>query len=515
MINKHVADLPAVSNHNDYPLLREYHADLLRRNPFARYGVQAIGIGRKSVKGKLTDRLAVRFYVLCKIPSSELPYGRRIPKSHQFYSHKHNREITLLTDVIETTPGALHMIDPGSVVRPVPGGVSCSSVLGHNGTLGGWVWDNTDDTIVMLSNAHVFGEVGSPIIQPSSFDEGIFPQDRIGQVKRIVPLIPWGGRIMSPDCNYVDAAIGEVDSSALIDSTVLGIGPAVCQIVNPEIDMVVEKFGQTTGHTVGMIEDVDCAFPISVPPDWVEVAYCNIMYVATDDEEQLPLEGDGDSGALVFLQQRDPDDPHIAVGLIFGGGERTNNSWYWACNIITVFQSLDLSPLCPAACFAFIDALTGREANGGENLGFVDERSESALSPGIFTTKERRMRRSRQLNSGLAEGLRMRVLTSQRGRGIMKFIDRHRNELSTLILRDGDTRRALIAALQPIFRGAITTNDVFEHRLTEPDVVRLGKLDTVLNRKGSRQLQKSLKVLRALLNEAKDLTLAEVLKIPL
>jgi hypothetical protein len=511
MNNNSRSGLPKLSNREDYPLLREYHGQLLHGNPFARYGVQAIGIGRKSSRGKMTDRLAIRFYVVCKIPRSQIPYERRIPKSPRFYSHKYNREVTLLTDVIETSPGDLHMADPESVVRPVPGGVSCSSMQGGNGTIGGWVWDNTDDTIVMLSNRHVFGDsIGSPIIQPGTVDGGVFPQDRIGEVKRIIPLIPWGGRQTKEDCNYVDAAIGEVDSSALIDATVLEIGPAVCNIDNPEIDMVVEKFGQTTGHTVGMIEDVDIAVALWV--EGVQVAFCDIMYIATDDPGQLPLESFGDSGALVF-QQGEPDGPNIAVGLLFGGGTGVNNPWYWACNIVTVFESLDLSPLCPAACSAFINALARERTGGGESVQFVTGDSGGSLSPGVFTTKERRMRRSWQLNSGLANDLRKRVLTSQRGRGLMKFIDLHRNELSRLIMRDGDTRRALIAALRPIFRGAITTTDVLEHRMTEDDIARLDKLGAVVAGKGSDPMRESLKVLQGLLGKGKGRTVAEILKI--
>jgi hypothetical protein len=51
------------------------------------------------------------------------------------------------------------------------------------------VLDKTDETVVMLSNAHVFGPTaGAEIIQPGSADGGNPGTDRIGSVKRSLPF---------------------------------------------------------------------------------------------------------------------------------------------------------------------------------------------------------------------------------------------------------------------------------------------------------------------------------------
>jgi hypothetical protein len=174
-------------NGDDYPLLRETLARLLKDDPFSRYGVHAVGIGKKIVKNKATRRLALRFYVEKKIRLADLPRERRIPRSFRAFSARQGRTVELPADVIESPPAALHLPDLESALRPVPGGASCSSSTSVGaGTIGGWVWDNTDDTIVMLSNRHVFGSAGGVIIQPGTTDGGQSPQDRIGTVKRSV-----------------------------------------------------------------------------------------------------------------------------------------------------------------------------------------------------------------------------------------------------------------------------------------------------------------------------------------
>ena len=136
-----------------YGLLREYKA-MVGFEWAHRRGAHAIGIGRKLVAGRKTDTLALRVYVAEKRPLSELEPEELVPSSVRFLSRKAERESTLQTDVIETPPPRPEAIDPETRIRPVPGGVS-GGISGSTGTIGGWVWDLTDDTIVLLSNNHV------------------------------------------------------------------------------------------------------------------------------------------------------------------------------------------------------------------------------------------------------------------------------------------------------------------------------------------------------------------------
>jgi hypothetical protein len=233
------------TNQGDYALMCEFVKELLLSNPYSRYDAHGVGIGRKEVAGRPQDLLAIRFPSPAAALELLLP-ERRIPRTFQYHLLETGRVLTFATDVIESPPGR-PQVDPASVVRPVPGGVSCS---GHGdlwpgaGTIGGWVWDNTDDTIVMLSNQHVFGNnAGTPILQPGAADGGVFPQDRIGAVKRSIPLMPApppGQETYPGDCNFVDAAVGALDDSDNFDLTVLEIGPAVYETANPAIGMTVE-----------------------------------------------------------------------------------------------------------------------------------------------------------------------------------------------------------------------------------------------------------------------------------
>lgn len=496
------------SNHSDYPLLREFLSQLMRSNPFSQYGVHGVGVGAKVVAGRATDQLVIRFHVAHKIPLSRLLPEQQIPDTFQYFSQKDNREVALKTDVIESPPGRPHT-DPESVVRPVPGGVSCSGhgdSWGGTGTIGGWVWDNIDDSIVMLSNQHVFGNAaGTPIIQPGSGDGGVFPQDQIGQVKRSIPLIPApiGQEPDFSDFNYVDAAIADLDNSDNFDLTVLEVGPAVYEIDSPVVGMTVEKFGQTTGHTVGEITDLPYNLILEYPVEG-DVILVDCFRYETNDPAQMPLSSMGDSGSLVF-QQGAPGVIKPVVGLLFGGGESANNNWTMACKITNVFSMLNLGPLCIAGCPALVDALNadGADGDGEAHLHTTD------ISPDPSTTRQR----SRGFHTQLTLDLQKRFLTSQRGRGVIGFINRHRSELATLVVNDGETRRAIVSALRPILVGAVTTTDVLEHKLNKVEVEQLNELIQVWNSRGSASLRKSLKVFQALLDGATGRTLAEILGI--
>ncbi|MFW6195442.1 MAG: hypothetical protein ACOC5M_02860 [Chloroflexota bacterium] len=481
----------------EYAVIREFQAQLLRSDPFSRFGTHAVGIGRKVRGGQRTDSLALRFYVPCKLPRNQLPPERRIPTAFRYFSADLGRDVEVPTDVIESAPPQLHSpVDLGGVLRPVPGGASCSSITYFGtGTIGGWVWDRTDDTIVMLSNQHVFGNtVGGAIIQPGTSDGGEFPEHRVGEVKRSIPLTPFEGRPVPNDCNFVDAAVGEADSSELFDLTVEGVGPAVYETGVPSEGDTVEKTGQVTGHTVGVVIDADVA--VSFPYPEGEVVICDSFMVEPVDSSQN-WATNGDSGSLVFLQGP-AGEIKPALGLHFGGGGTPPNNWGVECKITNVFAALDLAPLCDAGCAAFLDALFSEEA-GGE------------VAPPSFTSRERARRRSGRFHSGLALDLQGRLLESRRGRALVRFVNRHRDELLTLVVRHGDTRRSMVAALRPLLAGAVITSEILDRRLDSGDIEGLERLGRVLDTAGSEQLSRSIQVLRRMLEGGEGRSLADLL----
>jgi hypothetical protein len=495
-----------MSDEERYALLREYKATTDVRGFLARHGAHSVGIGRKIVDGEVTGRLALRVYVAKKIPSAEVTPHERVPKTITFLPSHAERRKRLYTDVIETPPARFEQVDPRDNIRPVPGGVSCG-IMGSTGTIGGWVWDTTDDTIVMLSNEHVYGTTpGIDIIQRGSYDGGSTPADKIGDVKRGIPR-------STTATNYVDCSISDPDSSDVYDLSVLEVGPAVYAIEAPVDDMLVEKFGRTTEHTFGQITDNDWAGYI----DWVY--YFEDCFRVDPVSPSTDWSDKGDSGSLVFSQSPIAEDSDIkpAVGLHFAGGGTHGIE----CKIQNVFSRLDLTTLCDGAYSSVADSLfeSGTEGLEAEAifgaLSALAARSATWFSPLTFVRRERGTSRVRSPFSGISRDVQQRLVTSDRGRVITRFVDQNRAELLTLFAKDGDVRRATLAAIRPLVAGATTTTDVLERKVTAKDLERLEKLGRELARKGGPRLREGLERLQALRPEADGESLASALKIEL
>ncbi|NEP10326.1 MAG: hypothetical protein F6K14_08910 [Symploca sp. SIO2C1] len=467
--------------------LQQFLPSFLRTNPFQLYGVYGFAIGRKRIKGKYTDQMALCVFTACKLPIEEVPVQRRVPTTLCILTPDGTTEISVPTDVIEAPRGQLHMDDPESTLRPVPGGSSCSSSAGGNGTLGGWVWDKTDETIVMLSNAHVFGmDVGAEIIQPGTVDGGFYGKDRIGQVKRAASILPIPNNPTPADCNLADAAIGSPDNTDLLDLTVLDIGPAIYVIDTVVEGDEVQKFGQNSGLTEGVVTHFDGCyiFDFRINGVWQETIWGDLIRIEPK-EKGTNFAIKGDSGSLVF--KPNPDSVlNPVVGLYFAGNDAGPNNWGVACKIGNVFNALDLDTLCSGGFAAYLDALAEDENDGAMN---------NFVAATVFNERERRAKASTRINTGLARDVQARLSTSRRGRMITDFVDQFRGEILTLLIRDGDVRRSSIDLLRPILRGAVTTDDVLQHEISNTDAIRLDKLARSLERKSSSLLCKRLRSL--------------------
>lgn len=490
-----------VNRLQSYALLREYKASL-GLEWARRRGAHAMGIGRKLVDGKKTDTLALRVYVARKRPRAQLEADELVPSSMRFLSRRAERESTLVTDVIET-PQARPEIDPETRIRPVPGGVS-GGISGSTGTIGGWVWDETDDTIVLLTNNHVLlNFVGADILQPGTADGGSLPGDKIGDVKRTIPR-------SRATVNTVDCAIGDVDSSDLHDLSVAEIGPAVYAIAAVVLDLAVEKYGQTTQHTFGEITDADWEGSTS---DGFSFDDCYRVDVAAPSSD---WSAGGDSGSLVFSQTPIASGSTIkpVVGLHFAGAD----TYGIGCKIQNVFAQLDLTTLCAGAFGAFLDSLFATETEGeadpeAERRLRTVSRAAAKRAPLPFAAGERM--RFRGLHTGLARDVETRLAAAKGGRLVTSLVDTHRAELLTLLTRDGDLRRATVAALQPLLAGATTTTDFLERSFTAADLERLDRLARELLRSGSPKLQRAVKPLLGLRRQAEGRTVADVAGIAL
>jgi GAF domain-containing protein len=96
------------------------------------------------------------------------------------------------------------------------------------------------------------------------------------------------------------------------------------------------------------------------------------------------------------------------------------------------------------------------------------------------------------------------------------FVDKHRADLLDLLVRNGDIRRATVAAIRPLAAGAITTSDLFERKLTDDDVDRLKKLASQVSRAASNaRLRTALKALVSLADKAEGKRIGAVFDLKL
>jgi hypothetical protein len=489
-----------------YARIREYKGVHLELGKLASMGAHAVGIGRKESGGAAGETLSLRFYVSKKRPLHQLTSQETVPKRLPFFSRREGKELRITTDVVESSPAQLEQeaLVPDQRVRPVPGGVNVG-IPGTSGTLGGWVWDLLDDSIVFLSNEHVLGTTpGVEVLQQSGAHGGAAPDSRIGQVKR-------GIARSDTEPNRIDCAIGDPDAASLWDLDVVDVGPAVFATRAADLDLAVEKYGQKTRFTTGRITD----------SDWSGQVGSRSFEDCFRVDPEAPSgdwSGSGDSGSLVF--SRDPIDPESeikpAVGLHFAGA----GSYGIACRIENVFTALDLTTLSAGAFSAFVEALFEAESAGEVSPETEGElRTVSALAarrpplaaPLPFARLERRHARSGTFFAGIASDLRRRFEAGGEGRRLTAFYDRNQAELLGLISRQGDVRRSVAAAFRPLVAGATTTTDVLERILTDLDLAAFDRLGRELERLGSERLKAAIAPLRALRRKAAGKSLAEIL----
>ncbi|WP_327328841.1 MULTISPECIES: hypothetical protein [unclassified Streptomyces] len=278
--------------------------------------VEGVGVGRRRRSGDKTDEYAVVVHLRQKRPESYVSPARLLPKELRF-TEKSGRDVAVRVDVQQH---AKPVPETGRV-RPVPGGVSVGTVGTHvgSGTLGGWVWDTVTRQVVALSNAHVFGSrLGVSIVQPSSDDGGVPPDDRIAAVLRTGSL---------------DAAIAEPADVSIVSASIVQGGPAVFEIAEATLDMRVQKTGRATGLTFGIVDliDFDSDYRGSHSDLWI-------------DAEGGDFSLGGDSGALYLLASGNAAraaEKRQVVGLHWGGSGQDGVGHH----IRAVFDDLKLSTL--------------------------------------------------------------------------------------------------------------------------------------------------------------------------
>jgi hypothetical protein len=280
-----------------------------------------VGLGERISAGRHTGELALKFFVRVKYDDEHLTPSDKLPESVN----------GLPTDIEEVgTFRSFQDPNPRTMIRPGPPGCSvgfeAAGVPVMAGTFGALVKRGSRRFI--LSNNHVLANenrlpIGAITFQPGLLDAGApASSGAIGKLSAFVEL-----RSVQP--NLVDCAISEIDNPGLVTNSIIRIGVPK-GVTAAQNNMIVHKFGRTTGYSVGFVDSTMMDVRVDYPAG--ELVF----------EDQIIIKGlngqafsaDGDSGALIVERNTSR-----AIGLLFAGSP----SHTIANHIGDVFQALNVS----------------------------------------------------------------------------------------------------------------------------------------------------------------------------
>lgn len=352
--------------------------------------VVGAAVGYRQREGEFTDEVCVQVFVSQKVPLDSLAHDQVVPRELPGPAGK-----MIPTDVVETGP--IEPLQDFGRYRPVVGGCSISPLAapGSYGTLGGWVSDLGDDSVVLLTNNHVVTLPGntdripspSTLVQPVG---GSATADQIGRTKRIVPIATSATASGAPTTS-VDAAIATI--TAPRTDNVLNIGPGVYELGAVTLGLDVQKRGARTGFTRnGRVTSISTSVRINygtvMNPRFAIIGTGNSVFAVTSTDGNRVLDR-GDSGSLIFSQARGRlRTTFPVVGINFGGGAAGPNlpfgTLMFACEINAVLNALNVTTLCTGAARALIRSVV----SGGRSSGDVgDEVDRKELQLRRFSDK--------------------------------------------------------------------------------------------------------------------------------
>ena len=206
---------------------------------------------------------------------------------------------------------------------PVPMGVSTSNDNGcFAGTLGARVFRKGNSSRVgYITNNHVAAAGGGNLCPNSAiFGEDQFQRSRldnncslaglkkIGDLIQFIPIV-FGGAFE----NTVDAAF-VMSSRSLVNKTILDIGNPSSSILEPALNMPVQKSGRTTGQTFGTITTINATVSVNYGACGT-AKFVNQMLITPG-----AFSAGGDSGSLILHKTlKDSSNRFKPVRLLFAG----------------------------------------------------------------------------------------------------------------------------------------------------------------------------------------------------
>ncbi len=305
-------------------------------SPAPERNVVGVGIGEKLVDGKPTGIRALKFLVRSKYPEDQISAKHLLPRNvagfpadveevglfHRLAATKARRSPKRRRDAT--------MPDPRVKIRPAQPGCSIgfqdpAKQFVMAGTFGALVKDNGG--LYILSNNHVLADesrlpAGSPIFQPGLLDGGNPDTDQVAALTRFVPL-------QADTANQVDCAMAQALKPSLVSKDILFIGPPQ-GVAAAAMDMIVHKFGRTTGYRAGQITSVDT----DVRVNYETGTYTFQSQIIIVGLNAQPFSDAGDSGSLILERAS-----QNAVALLFAG----STSHTIANHIEDVLQALGVT----------------------------------------------------------------------------------------------------------------------------------------------------------------------------
>lgn len=204
-------------------------------------------------------------------------------------------------------------VDPkAGFPRPVPIGVSTGHPDITAGTIGARVTDG--NRIFALSNNHVFANnngarEGDNLLQPGVADGGRNPDDALATLYDFEPIQFCG---VTCPFNKLDAALALTTAENLGKETPEdGYGRPRSETMEATLGMRVQKYGRTTGHTVGRVTGINGVIDVNYRTG---SARFEGQIIITDGS----FSTGGDSGSLVVSKGLLAADRR-PVGLLFAG----------------------------------------------------------------------------------------------------------------------------------------------------------------------------------------------------
>lgn len=256
----------------------------------ARVNIHAIGIGRKIVGGQpIPDSVALRFFVIQKIPAVMVPNEAAIPSTFE----------GLPTDVIATTPGRFPTSAPSSCnanwtikESPIQAGDAINA-LGAGG-LGAIAAFCTRPSLAgqngLLTNWHVATRYGRQPAGAVVHPPGAYPKGIIGNVTQSSnpqphPALP----------AFHDAALVDLLPGLSYSAQHRHFGWIKQPAVLPKIGQLVSKYGPSSCLTQGVVTDYP--FLTAIGKNDATYVFSDQIRVASTGSSPFSLAGD--SGSLV------------------------------------------------------------------------------------------------------------------------------------------------------------------------------------------------------------------------